>query len=97
MVDASVVVVQAIKVGYKTGGIRGAVVAGILAGGSVLAVVQVLRRYTDVEEEKLATKLDNLADDDELADILGNEFGDKLDELLTRMFSDRAGGGTGST
>lgn len=88
MVDASTVVIMAVKIGYKKAGLKGAFIAGIASGASILAVLTIVRNYTDVDDEVLAEKLEKISDDDELIDMMGGEFGKRIGDLIQRFSED---------
>jgi hypothetical protein len=87
MVDATSVIIMAVKIGFKKGGLKGALLAGLASGASVLTILAIIRNYTDIEEEALDQKLEKISDDDEFLRMLSDEFGRRISDIL-RRFSD---------
>jgi hypothetical protein len=93
MVDTPAIAIKAAEIGYKRYGIKGAVVGGVIAGGSVVVVEKVVSRYADVDEgyvEEIAERVEN---EDELNDIIEKEFSkgvetsvEKIEEVLDKYF-----------
>lgn len=74
MVDQYAIVIEAVKFGYKRYGAKGAVAAAVTAGGGYVIATKVVPRVTDVDEEQVDEIYEKYSDDEELGDILGEEF-----------------------
>jgi hypothetical protein len=82
MVDSATVVIQAVKFGYKRYGAKGAIAAAVAVGASYVVIQKVIPRYTDIDEERVDDVYERATKDDELGNILGEEFDKKFGEYL---------------
>lgn len=82
MVDSVTIVIQAVKFGYDRYGAKGAVAAAVAVGASYVVIKRVIPRYTDIDEERVDDVYERATKDDELSEILGEEFDNKFGEYL---------------
>lgn len=82
MVDTTAVVIPAIKFAYKRYGAKGAVAAAIAVGATHAVITRVVPEFTDIDEEQVDNIYERIIEDDELADILGEEFNKRFGEYL---------------
>lgn len=84
MVDGITVVIKAVKFGYKRHGPKGAVAAAIAVGASYVVIARIVPKFTNVNEDRIDEIYEKVSDDNELANILGEEFtkrfGDYFDD-----------------
>lgn len=74
MADPTLIVIEAVKFGYREAGPKGAVAAAVAVGASYAIVVRILSRYTDLDEKQIDEIYEKISNDDEIVDILGEEF-----------------------
>lgn len=82
MVDSTTVIIQAVKFGYDRYGAKGAIAAAAAVGVSYVGIKKVVPRYTSVEEERIEEVYQRITEDDELGEILGEEFHQRFGEYL---------------
>lgn len=82
MVDSITVVISAVKFGYNRYGARGAVASAVAVGASTVIIKKVVPRYTSVEEERVDEIYERITEDNELAEILGEEFNQRFGDYL---------------
>lgn len=82
MVDTTTIVIAAVKFGYKRYGAKGAVAAAIAVGASYVVIKRIVPRYTDIDEEQVDEVYEKVADDEEVTDILGEEFSTRFGDYL---------------
>ncbi len=82
MVDTVTIVIQAVMFGYDKYGLKGAVAAAVAVGASYVLIMRIIPRVTDVDEEEVEAMYDRINEDDELTDILGEEFNKRFGKYL---------------
>ncbi|QLG26500.1 hypothetical protein HUG10_02620 [Halorarum halophilum] len=85
MVELSILVFKGAKLGYDRYGLKGAVAGGIVAGGSILLVREAVSRFTEVDDDRIDEMAERIQDDEELADIVGEEFADDIDLTIGKV------------
>lgn len=85
MVELSVLVFKGAKLGYDRYGLKGAVAGGIVAGGSILLVREAVSRFTEVDDARIDEMAERIQNDEELADIVGEEFAADIDVTMGKV------------
>lgn len=85
MVELSILVFKGAKLGYDKYGLRGAVAGAIVAGGSILLVREAVSRFTEVDDARIDEIAERIQDDEQLEDIVGEEFSDGVDVTIGKV------------
>jgi hypothetical protein len=93
MVDQYTILIQAVKFGYKRYGAKGAVAAAVTAGGGYVVATKVVPKVTDVDKEQVDEIYEKYSDDEELGEILGQEF----EKRFSNFFDDDDKGAAAAT